>query len=203
MPKAGVQLLLIGENGKPADLGVSGEDGRFSVTVAGTPARTTYTGPYLVARADADGLDFVSLAGWKAEKPVELRLVKDNVIRGRVVSTEGKPIGGVRVFPEDITVHIDNTLDTFLAAYLRFLAGGIGTADLKTLRLGREAPFGETTDADGRFALHGLGTERTVRLRFFGGGIADSTTWVANRPGFEPERYNKAVRDHYVTANKK
>lgn len=201
-PKASAQLWLVGEDEKPTDLGTTGVDGRFSVTIPGK--RTGKGWPrYLVARAKAAGMDFLFLGEWKTGEPVELRLVKDNVIRGQVVNTEGKPVPGVRVFLEDLDVHIDNTLDTCLAAYLRLLNGGRGLAELKFMRLGREAPFGTTTDADGRFILHGVGAERTARLHFHGGGIADTTVWIANRAGFQPEPYNKAYRDHFITANQR
>jgi RNA polymerase sigma factor (sigma-70 family) len=201
-PKATARLWLVGEGAQPTNLGTTGADGRFSVTIPGKRTGNAWS-RYLVARAEAAGLDFLVLGGWKAGEPVELRLVKDNVIRGQVVNTEGKPVPGVHVFPEEINVHIDNSLDTFLAAYLRLLAGGRGTALLKGMRPGRAAPFGTTTDAAGRFTLHGVGAERTGRLHLHGGGVADTTVQVANRAGFKPEPYNKAFRDHFVAANRR
>jgi uncharacterized GH25 family protein len=201
-PTASAQLWLVGEGEKPTSLGTTAADGRFSVTIPGKRTGNAWS-RYLVARAEAAGVDFLVLGRWKTGEPVELRLVKDNVVRGQVVSTEGKPVPGVHVFPEEINVHIDNTLDTFLAAYLRLLAGGKGLATLKSMRPGRGAPFGTTTDAAGRFTLRGIGAERTARLHLHGGGIADTTVQVANRAGFKPEPYNKAFRDHFIAANQR
>jgi hypothetical protein len=96
-PKDAARLLLIGNHEKPLGLGASGRDGRFSVTFPAARARTFPA--YLVAQADDTGLDFIILEKWKSGEPVELHLVKDNVIRGRVVSTEGIPVPGVQVYP--------------------------------------------------------------------------------------------------------
>lgn len=201
-PRASAQLWLVGEAEKPTRLGTTGRDGRFSVTIPGKRTDNGWSS-YLAARAGDAGTDFLTLATWRTGEAVEFRLVKDQVIRGQVVNTEGKPIPGVQVYPEEINAHIDNTLDTFLAAYLRILAGGKGEAVRKGMRPGRGAPFGTTTDAAGRFTLHGIGAERTARLHLHGGAIADTTVWIANRAGFQPERYNKAFRDFYITANQR
>jgi RNA polymerase sigma factor (sigma-70 family) len=199
-PKAGAKLLVLGEDEKITQLGVSAADGRFTVSVPKEP-RSNYSLRYLIARTEGTGIDFLKLDALASEKPVELRLVRDNVVRGRVVNTEGKPVAGVRVAVHSITVHIDNTLDTFLTAYRKLLAEGAGLAELKTL-WNPGALNTVTTDADGRFALHGIGAERTTRLRFRGGGIADTSLWyVLNRAGFDPTSYNQAYRDFYFKAN--
>src|SRR5262249_40870109 len=103
-PKASAELWLVGEDEKPTNLGTTGMDGRFSVTIPGKRTGSAWS-RYLVARAEAAGMDFLVLGGWKTGQPVELRLVKDNGIRGQVVNTEGKPIPGVHVFLEEINVH--------------------------------------------------------------------------------------------------
>src|SRR6185437_12134 len=91
-PKVGTKLLLLGEESKTSTLGVSTADGRFTVSVPKEPKDQ-----YLIAQSDGAGIDFLDLYRLKSEKPVELRLVQDNAIRGRIVNTEGKPIRGVRV----------------------------------------------------------------------------------------------------------
>ncbi|HTU91599.1 MAG TPA: carboxypeptidase-like regulatory domain-containing protein, partial [Gemmataceae bacterium] len=53
-----------------------------------------------------------------------------------------------------------------------------------------------TTDADGRFALHGIGCERLATLIIRGAGIADTEIRVVTRAGFDPKPYNQATRDH-------
>jgi len=193
-PKPGAKLLLLGHDGAVTRLGVSAADGRFTVTI---PEKSTrHWGHWLIAQADGSALDFVDLYEMKRDKPVELRLVADNVIRGRVVSTEGKPIGGVRVAAESIETYGNHSLDTFRAAWLKLWTGGKGTGLEKQIYSGAAALFSTTTNADGRFTLHGMGAERTIRLRLAGAGIADTSVWIANRAGLDPKPFNQAVLDN-------
>jgi RNA polymerase sigma factor (sigma-70 family) len=192
-PKPGAKLLLLGRDGAVTRLGVSADDGRFTVTI---PEKCTrHWGHSLVAQADGSALDFLDLYEMKHEKPIELRLVADNVIRGRVVSTEGKPIGGVRVAAESIETYGKNSLDTFRAAWMKLHAGGKGTGLEKQIYSGAAALFSTTTNADGRFTFQGMGAERTIRLRLSGAGIADTSVWVANRAGLDPKPFNQPVFD--------
>ncbi len=193
-PKAGAKLLLLSRKGKITPLGVSAKDGRFTVAV---PKETMKRGDHwLIAQADGAGIDFVGLHQFKNKKPAELRLVKDNAIRGRVVNTEGKPVRGVRVAVESIEAYGKNSLDTFRTAWINLWAGGAGTGMEKQIYSGAGALFAATTDADGRFVLQGMGAERTIRVRLCGAGIADTAVWVANRAGLDPKPYNQAVLDH-------
>jgi RNA polymerase sigma factor (sigma-70 family) len=204
-PKAGAQLLWLGMEAKIKALGTTGTDGRFTVTVPREPNyRRVFC--YLIAQADGTGIDFIELPQDDPNKLVELRLVKDNPIRGRIVNTEGKPVASVRVTAEDIEVYPNNAMDVFLDAYLKLLAGGKGYGTLKriwSMTGGAGALFAATTDAEGRFTLHGLGAERTVRLRLSGAGIADTSLWITNRAGFDPKPYNDAFIDHFVRANRR
>jgi RNA polymerase sigma factor (sigma-70 family) len=197
-PKAGAKLVLLDKDGEVKRLSVSAADGRFTVTV---PKESKYNSPFrsLIAQADGTGIDFLALNSLPAGNPVELRLVKDNAVRGRIVTTEGKPVVGARVAAQTINVHINNSLDTFLAAYIKILAGGKGHATQKTIWDGGSL-ITATTDAEGRFVLHGIGAERTATLRL-SGGIADTSVWIVNRAGFDPKPYNQAFRDHFTLAN--
>jgi RNA polymerase sigma factor (sigma-70 family) len=190
-PLAGARLLLDGKGDKPADLGASGADGGFTVKVP-----EDRTDLYLVARAAGAGIDFLSLERHKPKGPVELRLVKDREVRGRVIGTEGKPVAGVRVQVVSVNVYADNSLDSFLTAWKKrhFTSGTpAGVKDLYREDCGL---FTATTDAQGRFTLRGLGDERVVWLRLSGGGIADADVLVVNRAGFDPKPYNQAAADN-------
>jgi RNA polymerase sigma factor (sigma-70 family) len=202
-PRPGARLLLLGslhsaeqaelviESGKVHKLGVAAEDGRFTVTVPKKPGQH-----FLIAQADGMGIDFLDLDSWKAGQAVEFRLVKDHVIRGRVVNTEGKPVACVRVAVNHLGVYANNSLDSFLVFWknrpFNFgLRGGV-----KTIWSGAGALLSATTDADGRFALPGVGEERLVSLRLSGGGIAAAEAWVVNRPGFDARPYNQATLEN-------
>jgi RNA polymerase sigma factor (sigma-70 family) len=187
-PLTGARLLLLGEGDKTVDLGASAADGRFTVAVP-----KGRQGRYLVARADGAGLDFLDLEGRHLKDPVELRLVKDHAIRGRVVDTQGRPVAGVRVTAGSLNVYPDNSLDSFLAAWKkRHFQSGI-PGGVKHLWEEAGALFRTTTDAEGRFVVRGAGAERLVSFRLSGAGIADAEAWVVNRPGFDPKPYNEAT----------
>jgi hypothetical protein len=71
------------------------------------------------------------------------------------------------------------------------LPGGV-----KNIWNGADPLFTTTTDAGGRFTFRGAGSERLVRLRLRGAGIADSEVWIVNRDGFDPKPYNQASLDN-------
>jgi hypothetical protein len=177
-PVAGAELLLVESENTPKKLGVTGADGRFSV-----PAPRTRR-VVLLARAPDLGIDFINL-GKAPPGDIELRLVKDHPIRGRVITTEGKPVAGVTVTVTQVAVYKGNSLDPFLAVWNTRPPGmGVppGIADLWHDRV-----FPATkTDREGRFTFTGTGAERLVTLRLHGAGIADMEAWVANRPGLQP-----------------
>ena len=193
-PKAGAKILLLHEDGNVRQLGVSRADGSFSVE-----PKEPKNSSWLLAQSDGFGIDFINLARDKPTKPVELHLVRDHAIHGRVVNTEGKPVRGVRVAIEDLFIYADNSLKSFLVAWKkrRF------QSEIPELQSGskhlwwkRGLLCATVTDKEGRFNLHGVGVERFASLRLSGAGIADAVVYVANREGFEPKPYNKATLDN-------
>jgi RNA polymerase sigma factor (sigma-70 family) len=189
-PKAGAKLLLLGENDKITELGVTDADGRFAVAV---PKRAEGR---LIARTEDAGIDFVSAANLKPEKPVELRLVKDRPIRGRIVTTEGKPVSGARVAVRLIRVYANNSLDSFPTAWAKRRGNSETPEGVKDFWPGGTALFTAATDAEGRFVLRGIGAERVVFLNIVGPGIASTERRVINRDGFDVKPYNQELRNH-------
>jgi RNA polymerase sigma factor (sigma-70 family) len=186
-PKPGAKLLLLKERGELQKVGIAASEGRFTLTV---PKKVKEG--CLIAQARGSGIDFFELRSLKPEKPIAFRLVKDHAIRGRVVNTEGKPVRGVRVAAETVRSYADNSLDYFLTAWKN---NQHERGHVKSIWSDAGAVLAATTDADGRFDLFGLGAERTVILRFHGGGIADTSMRIVNRAGFDPKPYNQAFLD--------
>ncbi len=187
-PKAGAKLLLLG---KAQPLGTTAADGGFTLAI---PKDTK--GGTLIAQADGFGIDFVDLPKGEPKKPLEFRLVKDRVIRGRIVNTEGKPAAGARLTVMALNVYPNNSMDSFLLDWKKrhFMSGIPG--GVKGIWSNMGAHFAATTDADGRFVLRGLGRERLVMLRLRGAGLADDELWIVNRDGFDPHSYNQATIDN-------
>jgi RNA polymerase sigma factor (sigma-70 family) len=199
-PKAGAQLRLLDPDGL-TELGATAADGHFAVVV---PKEKKNKGPVaLLAHSQDTGLDFVSLAGWDAAKAVELRLGKDHPIRGRIVNTEGKPIRGVRVSVSDIDVYANNSLESFFVLWQKRPADYAVPPGEKTLLLRSASLLNAVTDADGRFAIAGVGTERVAELSLRGGGIATTTLRIVNRAGFDPKPFNQPSDDAYRSAPKR
>jgi hypothetical protein len=138
----------------------TGPDGRFSLAVSDDDPevkralRMTSGWPggfgaiQLVATADGFGPTWIDLV--EAKGAVELRLIRDVPIEGRLINLEGRPLAGIEV----------RTLRVEDAANAMHLYG---------------APSGylcsATTDADGRFRLPGVGRDRRAVLGIAGPGI--------------------------------
>jgi RNA polymerase sigma factor (sigma-70 family) len=189
-PLAGAQLVLVGYDARPVELGSSAADGRFTIKVP----RAATRGQFLAARVPGAGVDFIGIGGLDPARTVELRLVQDQVIRGRVVDTQGKPVAGVRVDVPYLQAFDSGSVDSFLAAWTNRMISFQGPHADKALWQSGGAIPAATTDANGRFALMGAGAERVVTLRLSGAGIAEARVSVVNRRGFNPTPINEAAR---------
>ena len=189
-PFHGARLILVGRRQKPEDLGTSGADGRFTVKVP----KGWEPGRFLAACAPGAGLDFAAIAGLNPARAVELRLVKDHVIHGKIVDTQGKPVAGVQVAVITVGAFDGNSVDRFLSAWTnRMFSFNWPGAD-RNLWPAVGDIAAATTDADGRFRLAGTGAERLVHLRTSGAGSAAAYWHVVNRPGFNATPYNEAAQ---------
>ncbi len=190
-PLNGARLMLVGRGQKPENLGTSGADGRFTVKI---PIETAEPTRFLAACAPGAGLDFAAIAGLNPARTLELRLVKDNVIRGKIVDTQGKPVAGVQVAVTTVGASNGNSVDRFLSAWTnRMYSFKWPDAD-RNLWQGGGAIAPATTDAEGRFTLAGTGAERLVHLHASGAGSAAADWRVVNRPGFNATPYNETAR---------
>ena len=169
-PVAGAKLYLNNRTPKGEDQpfrATSAKDGGFDFTFArpvtdqGGPARPTDQ-----VLAVAEGYGCAAAAVGAAEEELILRLVKDEPIKGRILDADGKPVVRARIA---VTFLADD-----LARYLEWKEKGEGGYTFAKIwdgpLPGQPAAF--TTDAEGRFALTGVGRERIVRLRVEGSGIA-------------------------------
>lgn len=199
-PKAGAKLQLLNKEGELKQLGESGADGRFSIAIPKRLKRKDRgwetLWPALLAQAEGAGVDYLSLDRHQPDHPLELRLTNDHPIRGRIVNTEGKPIAGVRVGVRSIDTYANNSLDSFLVAWKKrpFNQGPLTGEKLLWFRA--TSPLTAISNADGRFILSGVGTERFVKLDLQGAGIAEAHLFIINRAGFDPKPYNQASLDN-------
>jgi RNA polymerase sigma factor (sigma-70 family) len=185
-PLPGAKLLVAGKEEMPTEVGVSGKDGRFAVSFPRGGR------PVLLAQADGFGMDFVVVKQFDG-KDVEFHLVKDRPLRGRLLDTQGKPVA-------DVTVGLSALLapeDESRPGAKRRTSAADG--EVRTLVPWTGLLARTSTDAEGRFTLHGVGAGRGVGLRFRGGGIADFHYGVQNSDDFDPRPGEAAVRASKTT----
>jgi 5-hydroxyisourate hydrolase-like protein (transthyretin family) len=191
-PQSGAKLVLLAWRDQTTDLGNTDSDGRFKVQV---PADRRALA--LVARAEGSGIDFVRLGQADVEKELELHMVKDNSVRGRIVDSQGKPVVGAKVVATEINVYANELLDQALADWKwRELRHGFPRG-VKFLWHDAGVLPAATTDAEGRFTLAGVGAERLVTLRVRGKSLAESELTVVNRAGFDPKPYNEGTNEKF------
>jgi RNA polymerase sigma factor (sigma-70 family) len=186
----GAKLLLLGQPELFADMGTAGPDGRFAAQLPTEPPARCW----LVAEASGMGIDFIEIGRLKPGEPVELRLVRDQVVRGRIVDTQGKPVPGARVGICHLGLYAGRSLDPFLAEWKARPPDAWLPEAEKQLWSEEGSLLATTADAEGRFAVAGAGAERLAGLRVGGDGVADAEVWVVNRAGFDPRPANEATR---------
>jgi RNA polymerase sigma factor (sigma-70 family) len=173
-------------------VGASGADGRFSVSVS--PLNKDVPSCFAIAYAPGFGVDWFRLeANTGPVGEQTLRLTEDVPITGRVVNTEGKPLAGLSVVAGYVAVPPGGKLDDYLASWKRNVRDTL-SSPRKALPAALHQIIGPTlTDRDGRFTLRGAGAERIVEVLIEGGGVARSIPFVVTRRGFDPQPYNDVL----------
>jgi RNA polymerase sigma factor (sigma-70 family) len=197
-PVAGAKLYLPrrskereqdGEHNAAVQRGVADKDGRFRLEL---PRSEIPTGRdvSLVAASDGFGLAWIELSNKDVSGELTMRLVKDVPIRGRLLTTEGKPVAGATVTV--VGVMAFERLDDFLRVFQKeskHIDEGTGARRL-------DFPLNDVlhvhpTDKDGRFEMKGIGVERLVGLRVKNAALADSPMLVVTRASFDAKSYAK------------
>jgi RNA polymerase sigma factor (sigma-70 family) len=174
-----------------AQRGTTDAEGRFRLEL---PRKELETQPLpLLAAADGFGLAWVE---WTADKPdnLTLRLVKDVPVRGRIVTTEGKPVSGATV--SILGIMAFERLDDFLRAYKREDRHADEGTGSQRLNMSLDSVLNvKPTDKDGRFEIAGLGVERLVGLEVKSDIVARNPMLVVMRPDFDAKAFLKdAIR---------
>ncbi len=138
--------------------GTTDPDGRFRIEAARTSS-AAFLPVYAMAAPAAPGRGLGLGLGWAALDPdaeapaAEVRLRPEQVIRGKLVDVRGLPAAGVEV-----------RLDTVFAPGHDDPVAGLNTWGLAPAEGSRAWPGPATTDAQGRFAIAGVGRELSVSL---------------------------------------
>jgi RNA polymerase sigma factor (sigma-70 family) len=174
--------------------GKTDAEGRFRFEMPRTEVRAEFR-MQLIAVADGYGADWTALTADNLSAELMLRLVKDQRIEGRILSTEGKPLPGIRVGITTLAATAEGKLDPFLTAWKREWQNAFGQTPKRLFVPMSMALPSATTDKDGRFRLGGIGVERVAQLQVRGPGISQGSLHVIGRDGFDAAEINKAVVD--------
>ena len=137
-----------------------------------------------MAASPGYGLVYAWTKDFGPGEELQLKLVADEPIEGRVVDLEGRPIVGMQVRLESLEV--SQAGDT--AAWIDDLRRKpYSTPALLTI-MRRDLPLATetTTTADGRFRFEGLGRDRAATLLLSGSGVAAHTIKVITRGRADP-----------------
>ena len=110
-----------------------------------------------------------------------LRPVRDDVsIQGRVLDNEGKPLVGAEVRVLGLETPSHQTFDAYVDMYKRS-KNEVWMFDFRSIQIGPEAAKPARTDAEGRFAIKGLGNDRVATLQVAAPGMVDMPLRVMTR----------------------
>ncbi len=179
----------------------SDADGRFRVELPRTDMDPTF--PFaLIAAADGYGMDWSELPKDGSRADLTLRLVKDHPIEGRIITTEGKPLVGIRVRALTTSKMSPREMDDFLTSWKQEWRRALGQIKSPQAMLlpQDEKSAQAVTDKDGRFRIHGTGSGRLVQLSMQGGGMSKAMLLVVNRAGLDAAPVNKIVQQRTPAA---
>lgn len=174
----------------PKVVATTDADGRFTVADDGKGRGRYWTNSArVVATADGFGLAWTAVDP-KADKPVELKLVKDEPVRGRLLTLEGKPVVGAKVRVQKLAAPVGPDLSKFVAELKardrewHVIYNNHFEYQGRLFQTGYRVPGQPEwveTDTEGRFTLTGLGRERLAELRVEGPTIATAELPVLTR----------------------
>lgn len=179
--------------------GVTGADGRFRIELPRSDVRTDL--PFrgkelpLLAVASGYGLGWVGMPTDKAAGELAIHLVKDEPIRGRVLTTEGKPIAGVEIQVLSIGDLGKDGVDGFLNAWKAGNGNwqGIINERAKMLPLLNRVLKAATSDSEGRFQISGVGAHWLAMLLLKGPSIGVNNLFVLTQAGLDAAPINTAA----------
>jgi hypothetical protein len=182
-PAVGATVFAMASYGVPIERGKTDADGRFDFRVRRGEVLGNDKRPsrnfQIVAAMEGCGPAWVDADDGTGAGDLTLRLVKDEVVEGRILTQEGKAVRGVTVRVLAITSH----------PYGEMVLGAspplLGRSPLQ--------PETATTDDEGRFRLPGAGRGRVLQIAIEGPGISNEFLQVATG-GDEKEAKDRTNR---------
>jgi RNA polymerase sigma factor (sigma-70 family) len=170
------------------EVATTDEEGRFEGKVP-APKEGAAAGRILVARAAGFGPDWIDLDAAPPEAVVTFKLVKaEVVVRGRVLTLEGKPVVGATV---RLTALSAPNMGDLTEAFKLWRTDHPRAAALIPKHLHNSPATGLprtlTTGDDGRFEIAGAGDGRLLTVSVAGDAIEHVSVRVATVADFDPK----------------
>ncbi len=172
----------------PTVMAITDADGAFTFRASGAGRRRYWSeGAQVIATAQGFG---IAWTGAQEDKPLELKLVKDEAIAGRILDLQGMPVPGAKVRVLEVTACRDRDLSPWLDELKAKKLPIQAVHNKHFSHEGRLFPNGHSVpgqsasyiaDADGRFRIVGLGRERKITLCIEGKTIATTQETVLTR----------------------
>jgi RNA polymerase sigma factor (sigma-70 family) len=178
------------------DLVFCGDTDKTGAFHAEVPQRIKESGDAfcLLAAASGFGVDWADPFRDGGPSELTLRLVKDQPIRGRLLTTEGKPVAGVRLSVRSVRTTFEENLDEPLERWK--FTGRYDLSDSLTKRLPAaldNALKPAVSDANGRFEIASIGVDRVALIVPMGVAVAQGRIYAVTRPGMDFLAYDRAV----------
>ena len=183
---AAINTLDKGDYSKPVvrELGKTDAAGKFTVTLEPLPPGRPEL-PMLVAVKAGFGPDWIEVEK-QITGAVELKLVDDLPVSGRVVDLEGKPVAKVKA---RITSVAEGDLNKAWEEWPRSPNNALqGVQKMLWLPILGGLPESVIADADGKFEIKGVGRGRLLGIIFEASGIESAACRVVLDPAFDRKK---------------
>ena len=187
-------------------------DGRYEFDIPADQLPKPYLGYFdhvpdwiqIAAKSPGYGIDVKNFASYDGGQSFDLQLTPETAVQGRILNLEGRPAAGVEVRVLELVNSIKLTsnpsaIDGWYASVRQAPIDPDQEEDdrFRTGRMSADQVFNKsadnlrvlptecataTTDAEGRFELRGLGTDRLAVLEFAAPNLVRSLVNVITRP---------------------
>ena len=162
--------------------GLSTADGRFSLEASRT-SFTRFFEVYALAAAPGFGLGWAELNANAGEPTVEIRLLPEQVIRGKLFDVNGQPAPSVKL--QIWSVGHPTQIGTF---------DGVSLGNAHPPDALRNWPQPVTTDDQGRFTLAGIGHDVTVGISVRDGRFAEQNFRIQTDDRDGPKEFSQTLQ---------
>ncbi len=200
-PIAGVPLLIpvierrravLAQRQEALTKATTAADGSFVVELSDRDFLAGMPTLPLIALHPAHGVEWFDIPKDGEVSPVEIVLYPEQLVCGRMIDTEGRPVAGAKVTIASLgSPRSANSLDSYLDELIK--RGGVRALRHLSYKVLPES-YAATSDGEGRFVIHGVAAERVCEATVAADRFATARFTVVNRQGLDTSAYNERSR---------